>query len=114
MNADGHLRKAESFCASIRRLCEGDGDVHTPSIIDLAYTCAIHYLAYGCQHKFNKHLDTHVGLPRLLSAQGAEPVADAFRKLDTIRHGGVYGSKDNGATVKRAISYLEVIIQWSS
>lgn len=113
MNADGHLKRADSICASIRTLCEDDGDVNTPSIIELAYGCAFHYLSYGCQHKFNTHTDTHAGLPRLLSDQGAEPVADAFRELDTIRHGGWYGGKGNGATVKRAISCLEVIIQWS-
>ncbi len=113
MNADGHLKKAESICGSIRRLCEDDGDLNTPSIIELAYGCAIHYLAYGCQHKFNNHVDTHVGLPNLLGRHGAEPVAAAFRQLDTIRHGGWYGGKSNGGTVKRAISCLEVIIQWS-
>jgi len=45
MNADGHLRKAESIYASISRLREDDGDENAPSIIELTYGCAIHYLA---------------------------------------------------------------------
>lgn len=113
MNADGHLSKAESIYASISRLREDDGDENAPSIIELTYGCAIHYLAYGCQHKFNTHLDVHKLLARFLSDRGAEPVAEAFRELDTIRQGYWYGGKGNGVTVTRALSLLEVIIQWS-
>ncbi|MGB7902631.1 MAG: hypothetical protein WCG09_09370 [Halobacteriota archaeon] len=114
MNAEGHLKKAENIYASIRILCKDDGDLNAPSIVELAYGCAIQYLTYGCQQKFDTHLNTHVGLPKLLSRKGAEQAADTFRELDTIRHGGWYGGKGNGATVKRAISCLEVIIQWST
>ncbi len=113
MNANGHLRRAENIYASISRLSADDGDVNTPSIIELAYGCALHYLAYGCQRRFNTHADIHAGLPKLLSDRGAGPIADAFRELDTIRQGGWYGGKGDGATVTRVLDLLEVIIQWS-
>ena len=44
MNAEGHLKKAENIYASIRILCKDDGDLNAPSIVELAYGCAIQYL----------------------------------------------------------------------
>jgi len=87
MNADGHLKRAQSICASIRRLSKDNGDANTPSIIELAYGCALPTSRTGVS-TFGTHADIHAGVPKLLDRQGAEQVADAFRELDTIRHGG--------------------------
>ena len=87
MNSEGHLKKAQEIYDDIMILKEHDGDAHVSSIVELAYGCAFHYLAYGCDRRAGTHVDIHAGLPRLLSSTGDDAIADLFRELDVIRHG---------------------------
>ncbi len=111
MKAEGHLQKAEEIYGSI--LILADDDVHAVAITELAFGCAFHYLAYGCERKFQRHMDTHAGLPHLLRAEGEGDVANAFGQLDTLRHGRFYAGKGNGKTIREVLDVLEVIKEWS-
>ncbi|MGB8311410.1 MAG: hypothetical protein WCE81_06060 [Halobacteriota archaeon] len=113
MNSEGHLKKAQEIYDDIMILKEHDGDAHVSSIVELAYGCAFHYLAYGCDRRAGTHVDIHAGLPRLLSSTGDDAIADLFRELDVIRHGRWYGGKGNGATIARVLEIVDMIIQWS-
>ncbi len=111
MKAEGHLQKAEEIYGSI--LILADDDAHAVAITELAFGCAFHYLAYGCERRFQRHIDTHAGFPHLLRAEGEGDVANAFGQLDTLRHGRFYGGKGNGKTIGEVLDLLEVIKQWS-
>jgi len=82
--------KAEELYRSIQTLTADNG-AHVSSIVDLVFCCAIHYLAYGCDRKFQRHIDTHARLPRLLRTEGESDIANTFELIDTLRHGRVYG-----------------------
>jgi len=113
MNADGHLKKAQEIYENIVILREhGDEARAASSIVELAYGCAFHYLAYGCAQKYERHIDTHVGLSKLLVTMGADTMATTFRELDTLRQGGWYGGKGNGETITQVLKLLENIIRW--
>ena len=111
MKAEGHLQKAEEIYSSI--LILADDDAHAVAITELAFCCAFHYLVYGCERKFQRHIDTHASLSHLLRAEGEGDIANAFGQLDTLRHGRFYGGKGNGKTIGEVLDLLEVIKQWS-
>ncbi len=114
MNADGHLRRAQELYEDLMVLREHDDEKRVASIVELGWGCALHYLAYGCARKFQKHIDTHAGLSKLLVTMGADEMATAFRELDMVRQGGWYGGKGNGETTARVLELLNTIIQWST
>lgn len=111
MRAEGHLQKGQEIYGSILMLT--NDDVHAVAITELAFGCAFHYLAYGCDRKFQRHVDTHAGLPHLLRAEEEGDIANAFGQLDTLRHGRFYGGKGNGKTIGEVLDLLEVIMRWS-
>lgn len=113
MNPESHLKKAQEIYDDIVILKEHDGGAHVSSIVELAYGCAFHYLAYGCDRRAGTHADVHAGLSRLLSSMGDDAIADLFRELDVIRHGRWYGGKGNGATISRILEIVDTIVQWS-
>ncbi|MGB8312285.1 MAG: hypothetical protein WCE81_10575 [Halobacteriota archaeon] len=90
-----------------------DDEAHVSAIAELAYGCAFHYLAYGCERKFGIHIDTHAGLPRLLRERSDDAIADVFGGLGTIRQGRWYGGKGNGETISLVLEILDTIVRWS-
>ena len=112
MKSEGHLQRAEEIYRSIQALTTDNG-AHVSAIVDLVFVCAFHYLAYGCDRKFQRHFDTHARLPSLLRTEGESNIAITFELIDTLRHGRVYGGKGNGETIAEALDLLEVVIQWS-
>jgi hypothetical protein len=90
MNADGHLKKAQEIYENILILREhGDETRAASSIVELAYGCAFHYLAYGCEQKFERHIDTHAGLSKLLVTTALTPWLRRFESwMPSDRAGG--------------------------
>jgi len=111
MNGESHIKRAEEIRKSID-LLKLDKD-HTSAIVELVYGCSIHYIAYGCEMKFNTHKDMHAGLQRFLRERDEEEIAVAFGRLETIRHGRWYGGKGNGETVSEVLKILNQITGWA-
>ena len=112
MKSEGHLQKAEEIYGNVQTLTASNG-AHVSAIVELVFGCAFHYLAYGCDRKFQQHVDTHARLPSLLRTEGETDIANPFELIDRLRHGRWYGGKGNGETIAEALDLLEVIIQWS-
>jgi len=112
MKSEGHFQKAEEIYRSVQTLTADNG-AHVSAIVELVFGCAFHYLAYGCDQKFQRHVDTHAGLPSLLRTEGESDIANTFEMIDTLRHGRWYGGKGNGETIAETLDLLKVIIQWS-
>lgn len=100
MKAEGHLQKAEEIYGSI--LILADDDAHAVAITELAFGCAFHYLTYGCDRKYQRHIDTHAGLPHLLRAEGEDDIANAFRQLIRFVTVGSMGEKGTGRQLLRS------------
>ncbi len=111
MNKEGHLKRAEEIYRSIMILKDDENNLS--AVVELAYGCAIHYFAYGCERRYGTHSDIHAGLPRLLRKMNENEIADMFERLDTIRHGRWYGGKGNGETLFEVPGMLERIVGWS-
>jgi len=111
MNEEGHLKRAEEIYRSIMILKDDENNLS--AVVELAYGCAIHYLAYGCERRYGTHSDIHASLPRLLRRMNENEIADIFERLDTIRHGRWYGGKGNGETLSNVLGILERIVEWS-
>lgn len=110
MKAESHLLKAEEIEVTINFI--KDDPSHVSSLVELVYGCVIHYLAYGCEKKFGRHLDTHVRLQRFLREKDESEIAAVFGTLDSIRHGRWYGGKGNGDAVEDVVEILEITKRW--
>lgn len=73
----------------------------------------MHWIAFGMEKKFGKHMDTHVGLLRELRRVNEREVAEIFETIDTFRAGRWYGLKGNGDVVKKCIESIESIKRWT-
>jgi hypothetical protein len=72
-----------------------------------------HLIAFGMEEKYNRHLDTHVGLPRELRRLGETEIAEVFEQMDTYRAGRWYGSKGNGEVVKACLEAIKKVKDWA-
>jgi len=110
MKKEGHYKKALEIYESIMQLVKDEK--HVAAITELAYGCALHYIAWTSDKKFGSHVDIHAVVPRFLRERDCDKVADIFEKLDTLRHGRWYGGKGNGETIKKILSILDEIRKW--
>ena len=106
MNKERHLEKAERIEASLEKLDKQDD---WELIVEGAYGAAQHYIAYICEQKLEKHLETHKGLIKLLRENSLVELSNLFQQIDELRIGRWYGSKVNGETSKLAFEILEKI-----
>ncbi|MBU1614422.1 hypothetical protein KJ693_03825 [bacterium] len=113
MKPDRHLQKAESIQRSLQNLLpDGEGE-NVEAIVELCYGIVQHLIAYGMEHKYNKHLDSHVGLAKFLTTNGEEEISEKFINLDILRQGRWYGGKGNGGIVKECLKIVEEIKRWA-
>lgn len=111
MNADGHRKKADELWHAIEKLTsEPEEDV--TAIVELAFGMCHHLAACGLERKFGHHVDTHVGVPRLLREHGATEIANAFDMLGSLRQGRFYGGKGDGPTVRKTLEIIDTIRKW--
>ena len=79
------------------------------AIVELSFAILQHLMSYGLEIKHHQHLDTHVGMPKLLRQLGEIKIAEDFERIDTFRQGRWYGSKGNGNIIKECIETIERI-----
>ena len=110
---EGHLNKANQIRASIEKLIPDLEGKNVVAIVALTYGVAQHLIAYGLEKKYKQHLDTHVGLPKLLRDLGEVKTAEDFERLDTFRQGRWYGSRGNGEIVKQCLEIIRSLEEWT-
>ena len=111
MKAEGHLQKAMEIKASVDALKHNQA--HLVAVVELCYGMAQQYIAYALEAKCGVHKDTHAGLPALLRENGHGAIAEAFERLDTLRHGRWYGGKGNGEVLEEALEITGEIERWA-
>jgi len=93
MNADGRRKKAGEIEGSLNKLLPDPEGRHVIAVVELTSGILLHWIAFGMEKKFGKHMDTHVGLLRELRRVNEREVAEIFETIDTFRAGRWYGSK---------------------
>lgn len=114
MNAEGHKKKADELGDSFDTLLPDPEGEHVVAIGELTHGAAIHLIVFGMENKYNKHPDTHVGLPRELRKLGEIDIAMIFETMGMFMSGRWYGSKGNGDVVGRCLGFIEKIKEWAS
>ncbi|ODS36654.1 hypothetical protein BEH94_11730 [Candidatus Altiarchaeales archaeon WOR_SM1_SCG] len=109
MKPDSHKAKADEIKESLNKLLPDSGGKNVVAVVELSYGIALHLIAYGMQIRHNKHLDTHVGLPKYLRGADEDEIASLFEHLDTLRHGRWYGGRGNGDVVKECLKIIDKI-----
>ncbi len=112
MKPEGHKAKANEIKDSLQELLPDPEGRHVVAVVELTYGIVQHLIAYGMEIKYNKHSDTHVGLPRLLRNFNEDKVAALFERLDSLRQGRWYGSRANGDVVKECLEIIKQIEGW--
>ena len=106
MRKDTHFEKARRLDALQEKM---DPDTEWEVIVETVYGSAMHYIAFYCEERLNRHMDTHKGLARFLDENGLDRFATLFREMDMHRQGKWYGAQGNGGTVKRVRAILQEI-----
>lgn len=113
MNINGHLKKANEIKRSLNKLLPDPKGENVIAVVELIYGVLIHLIAFGMEKRYQRHLDTHVGLPKELRKVGENEIAEIFEEVDTFRAGRWYGSKGNGEIVKKSFDCLEKVEVWA-
>lgn len=112
MKSEGYLNKAKEIKGSMEKLLPDSEGKNIVAIVELSYGIIQHLLAYGLEIKYKQHLDTHVGLPKLLRELEEIKIAEDFERLDTFRQGRWYGSRGNGEVVKECLEIIKRVEGW--
>ena len=113
MNIDGHRKKVKELENSLNELLPDPEGRHVVAIVELTYGILLHMIAIGMETKHERHLDTHVGLPRELRRVGETNIAELFGMLDSFRAGRWYGSKGNGKIVNKCLKIIKQVKKWA-
>ena len=114
MKPEEHLSRARQLRGSLDRLFPDPNGEHVAAITELCYGLAQHLLACGMETRHGTHINTHVGLPRLLRRHGEDQMAMSFERLDQLRAGRWYGDKGNGKVVEECLKLVAQIEQWAT
>jgi hypothetical protein len=75
---------------------------------------AFQWIAFGCETKYQHHLNNHTRLGRFLRGLGEKAAADWWEALDLTRQAGWYGGEPDPADAHKALSLLEQIRLWAT
>jgi hypothetical protein len=114
MKAEKHLDRALKIEEALKKLLPDEKGENVAAIVELTYGLIQHLLAYGCERKFGKHLNTHVGLANFLVTKDASEMAEIFRRLDEFRAGRWYGGQGNGEIVKKCLGFIKEVKKWNN
>lgn len=115
MKIENHLRKIERLENSSLKLDDIEEDYE--ALIELYMLIDAHYIN-ASMHKLGVlNISKDIKHNKLFSflkegnklGKQTEEIRDLMKKLDDLRPGHVYGSGENGSTVKRAKEYYEKI-----
>jgi len=113
MTAEKHLAKALKIEKSLNKLLPDKKGENVAAIVELTYGIIQHLLAYGCETRYNEHINSHVGLSKFLVNKDAQDMAEVFRRLDEFRAGRWYGGQENGEIVKACLKFIKEVKKWS-
>lgn len=113
MKKEGHREKSLKLKKSLEKLLPDPEGINVEAITEISFGIAIHLIAYGMEHKYEEHLDTHTGLPKFLPSKGENKIAELFETLVTLRQGRWYGGKGNGDVVKECIRIIGEMEKWA-
>lgn len=107
------MAKALKIEESLKKLLPDEKDESVAAVVELTYGIIQHLLFYGCETKYNEHINNHVGLSKFLVDKGAQEMAELFRRLDEFRAGRWYGGQENGEIVKSCLKFIKEVKKWS-
>ena len=113
MKAEDHFQKALRFDEGQSQL---DPTHHSELIIEGCYMAAHHYIEAGAEWRGIAHPQRHAHKDniRLLNQAGApEAVSEAWRNLESLRPGSIYGGHINGTSSAEARKALKTIKEWA-
>ena len=112
MLADAHRKAAEDIESTILSLQAQPRAARV--IIEGAWGAAFQWIAFGCETKYQQHLNNHTRLGRFLRNLGEKAAADWWEALDLTRQAGWYGGEPDPADAHKALSLLEQIRLWAT
>ena len=112
MLADAHRKAAEDIESTILSLQAQPRAARV--IIEGAWGAAFQWIAFGCETKYQHHLNNHTRLGRFLRSLGEKTAADWWEALDLTRQAGWYGGEPDPADAYKALSLLEQIRLWAT
>ena len=86
MLADAHRKAAEDIESTILSLQAQPRAARV--IIEGAWGAAFQWIAFGCETKYQQHLNNHTRLGRFLRSLGEKAAADWWEALDLTRQAG--------------------------
>jgi len=111
MLAEAHRQAAEDIEKTILPLQTASYAARV--VIEGAWGAAFHWIAFGCETKYQNHQESHARLGTFLRRQGEGAVAEWWEDIDRIRQGGWYGGSPEPERVQRALDLLERIHSWA-
>lgn len=84
-----------------------------PGLIEILWSAAFHWIAYGCQRKHGQHKENHTQLGRYLRDMGDTVVAFHWDSLEHARRGAMYGHAATLADVQQAQTDWQAIRAWA-
>ena len=91
MLADAHRKAAEDIESTILSLQAQPRAARV--VIEGAWGAAFQWIAFGCETKYQQHLNNHTRLGRFLRSLGEKAAADWWEALDLTRQAGWYGGE---------------------
>ena len=110
--ADAHRKASEDIESTILSLQAQPRAARV--IIEGAWGAAFQWIAFGCETKYQQHLNNHTRLGRFLRSLGEKVAADWWEALDLTRQAGWYGGEPDSADAHKALSLLEQIRLWAT
>lgn len=114
MKADKHFQKGERFERSQLKL---DPAEDAEVLIESCYMAAHHYLLAGLEWRGIAHPQSHAHKDNagLLSRHAKAPleVQDAWKLLDDMRPGSIYGTHGDAASAIQARTALKTVRDWT-
>jgi hypothetical protein len=112
MLANAHRKAAEDIESTILPLQAQPRAARV--VIEGAWGAAFQWIAFGCETKYQQHLNNHTRLGRFLRSLGEKAAADWWEALDLTRQAGWYGGEPDIADADKALSLLEQIRLWAT
>ncbi len=112
MNAEKHFQKGTRFERTQAKLELAD-DWET--IIEACYMASHHYIEAGTEWHGVAHPQAHAhrdNISLLKKANAPSEVQDAWRNLELLRPGSIYGSHTTGTGSSEAREALKLIKEW--
>ncbi len=114
MLAGNHRKAAEGIEKSIVILQPSLDSGVARVIIESAWGAAFHWVAFGCETKYQQHQNNHTRLGRFLRDLGEKTIAERWETLDRARQGGWYGGEPDPVEIQGPLALLEEIRLWAT